>query len=616
IIIVLSSLALILYFNLDFNFNRISPLTTFDRIEITKDTDFKEKYNFPGSGTEANPYMIKDYVFNTTDGIGISIIGTSKYFIIRNCTLVNNMNGIAIESVISSTADILDCIFIDNGVGLLITESYFVDVYNGLFEGNTLGLRSSLSNYLNLSSLYFDENNELPVFVTECNSGILTASILEEGITAQFYDCINWTYYDNLDLAMNVVNGRSFNFHDNIFASNASIVFDCISLYMDNNFFNGGLNTVDIRDITSNSITNNIISNGGFRFNYDIGTYISTLIFENNYVNSKPVVAFSNQNEVIIDNSTFGQIFCFNCTNVNINSGSYTNSFSPINCYGCKNVTLANNTISLSHDGSFGLYTKYCSEILTINNTITNCSYGTNFQFTDNVTIKENRFSNNGRGIYVGVYYHELKIQNNNCTNNEYGIDISDDGNAYSCKIENNRCNYNIQAGITIVNVDYILITNNIILDNNVNGLSISADHCNITGNEIRDSNLHGIDLDGSNTCFIFENDISGCQRGIDIENSAYITIFHNNIASCQSYGVQCLDTANNNKIYLNNFVDNCIAYPSQHQGNDNGFRNNFYDVFNSRGNYWSDWLGVGTYYINGGSNSIDLFPEGAMISW
>ncbi|MHA1307897.1 MAG: hypothetical protein ACTSQN_11465, partial [Candidatus Heimdallarchaeota archaeon] len=37
IIIVLSSLALILYFNLDFNFNRISPLTTFDRIEITKD---------------------------------------------------------------------------------------------------------------------------------------------------------------------------------------------------------------------------------------------------------------------------------------------------------------------------------------------------------------------------------------------------------------------------------------------------------------------------------------------------------------------------------------------------------------------------------------------------
>ena len=225
-------------------------------------------------------------------------------------------------------------------------------------------------------------------------------------------------------------------------------------------------------------------------------------------------------------------------------------------------------------------------------------------------------FSNNGRGIYVSVYYHELKIQNNNCTNNEYGIQVSDLGNGFSGIIENNRCNNNIQAGISVVNAHYVKITNNILLNNYVYGIAISANYCNITGNEIEDNGVHGIDVDGSDYCFIFENDITGSQRGINMRDSEYNQIFHNNIVESNSYGILIFDTANFNRIYLNNFIDNCLVYPSQQEAADDGLGNNFFDITSLRGNYWSDWVGFGTYAINGDANSIDLYPQGVTISW
>ncbi|MFW9944446.1 MAG: NosD domain-containing protein [Candidatus Sifarchaeia archaeon] len=54
-------------------------------IRIVGDSDFEEM-NFPGDGSEANPYLIEGYSI-AYDGIGISIAKTSAYFVVRNCVL-------------------------------------------------------------------------------------------------------------------------------------------------------------------------------------------------------------------------------------------------------------------------------------------------------------------------------------------------------------------------------------------------------------------------------------------------------------------------------------------------------------------------------------------------
>ncbi|MHA1503447.1 MAG: hypothetical protein ACTSSB_16570 [Candidatus Heimdallarchaeota archaeon] len=68
-------------------------------IDITQDSDFTVKYNFPGSGTVLTPYIIENYQLNYSDGTAISIKDTTKNFIIRNCTLHNCQTGIVIMNV-------------------------------------------------------------------------------------------------------------------------------------------------------------------------------------------------------------------------------------------------------------------------------------------------------------------------------------------------------------------------------------------------------------------------------------------------------------------------------------------------------------------------------------
>ena len=69
----------------------ILALTPHDPIEITSDSDFEA---FPGLGTETDPYIIENYYITTNSGSGIIIRDTTKYFIVRNCHIDAENDGI------------------------------------------------------------------------------------------------------------------------------------------------------------------------------------------------------------------------------------------------------------------------------------------------------------------------------------------------------------------------------------------------------------------------------------------------------------------------------------------------------------------------------------------
>ena len=77
-----------------------------------------------------------------------------------------------------------------------------------------------------------------------------------------------------------------------------------------------------------------------------------------------------------------------------------------------------------------------------------------------------------------------------------------------------------------------------------------------------------------------------------------------------QNYGIYLDQYCINNEIHRNNFIDNNLGGSSQ--GFDDGTDNTWYDIITSKGNYWNDWSGSGSYAIDGSANCVDLYPLGS----
>ncbi len=125
-------------------------------IEIKKDKDF-EKYNFSGEGSVSNPYVIENLSIISSKKRGISISNTSKFFIIRNCTLGYNLfNGINIQYIKNGTAKIYDNVcFGHSAEGINIVSSDSLKIYNNTCFDNKIELSIENSNHC------YVENNHL-----------------------------------------------------------------------------------------------------------------------------------------------------------------------------------------------------------------------------------------------------------------------------------------------------------------------------------------------------------------------------------------------------------------------------------------------------------------------
>jgi parallel beta-helix repeat protein len=78
-------------------------------IVIRKDSDFVDRYGFSGSGTSSDPYLIEDLIIETKKKYAIYILDTTSYFVIENCTIRCQYDGIYIYHIESNTAKIDNC---------------------------------------------------------------------------------------------------------------------------------------------------------------------------------------------------------------------------------------------------------------------------------------------------------------------------------------------------------------------------------------------------------------------------------------------------------------------------------------------------------------------------
>ncbi|MCE7743663.1 MAG: hypothetical protein GPJ52_00860 [Candidatus Heimdallarchaeota archaeon] len=110
----------------------ISEFSSKYEIYIKNDNDFKKrKYSFAGTGTIDDPYRIENLEIETSRTYGIWIQDTTKYFIIRNCSITCQNTAIFLRSIKSNTAEIYNNTLTtySHGGGVSIYWTSFINIY-------------------------------------------------------------------------------------------------------------------------------------------------------------------------------------------------------------------------------------------------------------------------------------------------------------------------------------------------------------------------------------------------------------------------------------------------------------------------------------------------------
>ena len=122
-----------------------TKLKEYSPILIWDDSDFVD-YQFPGEGTQSNPYRIENYNITTSVPNGIYIFATTKHFVIRNCIISATHIGIKIENAAKSTATIQNCTIKEQFYGISITNSLNTTIRENTLRDNYVGIFNSFSN--------------------------------------------------------------------------------------------------------------------------------------------------------------------------------------------------------------------------------------------------------------------------------------------------------------------------------------------------------------------------------------------------------------------------------------------------------------------------------------
>jgi parallel beta-helix repeat protein len=205
--------SLVAFSETSFNANILQPvkLIQHDPIVINSDSDF-ETYDFEGSGTQEEPYIIEGYEIEATGSVdrGIEITSTTVYFIIQNCYITSDDTGIFIRDVAEDTSKIIlnECTGTSGwGVGIGIQYMNGCQVENNTCSNFSAGIHvNAVTDFLiRFNTATDNARNGINIRYSDNNS--VTHNILE----------------DNTQHGFAIIGESSFNeIHHNTFIDNSN----------------------------------------------------------------------------------------------------------------------------------------------------------------------------------------------------------------------------------------------------------------------------------------------------------------------------------------------------------------------------------------------------------
>jgi len=353
----------------------------------------------------------------------------------------------------------------------------------------------------------------------------------------------------------------------------------------------------DVIDVSPGTYTENVVINKPLTISAPYG---NSIIHAAN--SSFPCIL------VTVDNTTISGLTCQkglhgielwrSCNNIIANNTAKNNGNNGIILNKSNSNRIINNDIS-NNDNYNGIALDSSNNNEIRNNSANNNHYdGIAFFASDENIIANNTVKNNGNGgISIGLSYIN-RITDNVASNNanSSGIALSDSNDNH---IYNNIANYNHLHGIVVWTSDENIIANNTAKNNGDKGIYLQSSNNNrITDNDASNTDYyHGIALSQSNDNEICNN-IANYNRqcGIGLWTSDE-NLIANNTASRNDAGIY-LESSDNNRIYLNNFIANTVNVKSFSPTNAWNSPSEITYTYNSSiytsylGNYWDDYTG------------------------
>ena len=266
-------------------------------------------------------------------------------------------------------------------------------------------------------------------------------------------------------------------------------------------------------------------------------------------------------------------IYLDTANHCNISNNNATNNYRGIHLISAPNNILTNNNAS---SNSFGIFLDFSSNhnIIVNNTLLSNSVYGVILWSSDENMVINNNISGGEYGICLG-YSDKNTVGNNMISSCSVGIEFQ--RTSENNTVENNIINlgtYGVLIGR--YSTDYSF---NNILNNTVT------------------SARYGIYLDRCDSSTVSSNNVSSNDIGIYLNSSSNDTLT-NNTASNNDYGICLEKNSSNNKIYLNNFINN----------DDNVYSKNSTNIWNSTEKITYTYNG--TEYTNYLGNYRDDYQE------
>ena len=299
-------------------------------IVVQSDEDFL-KYNFQGSGTAGDPFIIENYEIKTNKFYAIAITNVSKSFIIRNNHLQTLRDGIFIAISSPDLVIIKNNTFdgSENGIGVKVWDTSGCQIINNTFKNSGVGVAMMCLS----SSISWMEGN-----------------------------IINNTF-------INIVQDAIM-----LFKINKAVIEENKCIY-DENYEESDKWKRGFFLFLSGNITlkkNNLSKTGIAIVNDELETYLSHTV-ENNIVNGKEFGYFVDLNNEIFDSTEYSQLYFINCSFIDVRLSFFKDCSLGINYAFCVNCNVSWNFFDRNY---YGLYVTNSLEINITNNTFKEGRYG------------------------------------------------------------------------------------------------------------------------------------------------------------------------------------------------------------------------------------------------
>ena len=134
-----------------------------------------------GSGTEADPFLISDWIVNSTDTDGVVIFGTKVHFLIARVELRSSDQNRGLYISDAENGVIEDSQITGWWFGVFIFRSNNFKFTNNTITGNQYGIQLEVSNNNELSGNKFEENGQLGIFLRGSNNVLRDNSVIRNG---------------------------------------------------------------------------------------------------------------------------------------------------------------------------------------------------------------------------------------------------------------------------------------------------------------------------------------------------------------------------------------------------------------------------------------------------